>query len=466
MCRGHANSFLHIGNPQLNTADFAINNRLSIAVVGTGIAGMSAAWLLNKNHDVTVYEKNDRIGGHSNTVEVQTEIGPVHVDTGFIVYNERNYPNLTALFKHLNVPSIDAEMSFGASLGRGNFEYSGTDLDGILGQRRNVFRPRFWKMIRGILSFYKNAPEILDDPAYDGMSLGAYLEQGELSDSFVEDHLLPMGAAIWSTTAAEMKSYPAKAFVRFFESHGLLTLSERPQWRTVFGGSWEYVRRLTDPYRDRIHFSGVRSVRRTGNEVFVTDEAGNQKAYGHVVFATHADETLSLLSDGDDRERGLLGKWRYTQNRAVLHSDPSLMPKRRRVWSSWNFIGDPSADNGNRLCVTYWMNHLQSLKTETPLFLTLNPFHEPSKGSIICEFDYAHPFFNAEALETQPNLWSVQGHRNTWYCGSYFGAGFHEDALQSGLAVGEQLGGQERPWDGANINDRLHFAETDQATPA
>ena len=450
----------------MNTVDFAPDQRLNIAVIGSGIAGMSAAWLLQAKHNISVYEKNDRIGGHANTVEVQSEKGPVPVDTGFIVYNERNYPNLSALFGYLGVPSKKAEMSFGASLERGHFEYSGTNLNGILGQRRNAFRLRFWKMIRGVLSFYRNATDILDDPSYDGMSLGEYLKLGNFSDSFVECHILPMGAAIWSTTAANMKAYPAKAFVRFFASHGLLTLNERPQWRTVNGGSREYVQRLTEPYRDRIYFGGVRYVQRTANEVLVTDQAGRKQVYDQVVFATHADETVALLFDCDDRERNILGKWRYTPNRAVLHSDVALMPKRRRVWSSWNFISDLGAGGDERFCVTYWMNHLQSLKTNVPLFLTLNPVREPSEKYIIREFDYAHPLFDTEALATQSHLWSLQGYRNTWYCGSYFGAGFHEDALQSGLAVGEQLGGRNRPWDVPNMNDRLHFGEGIRASAA
>lgn len=450
----------------MNAIDFALNKRLNIAVVGTGVAGMSAAWLLNKNHEITLFEKNDRIGGHSNTVEVPTDQGAVPVDTGFIVYNERNYPNLTAMFAYLDVPTKDAEMSFGASLNQGEFEYSGTDLNGILGQRLNVFRPRFWRMIQGILSFYRTAPEILDDPKYDRMSLGEYLEHGNFSESFIDDHLLPMGAAIWSTTAAEMKAYPAKAFIRFFESHGLLKLQDRPQWRTVDGGSREYVRRLIEPYRDRIRFGGVHSVQRTANEVLIEDGFGDIRAFDHVVMATHADEAIALLKDSDEREHGLLGKWRYTPNRAVLHRDASLMPARRRVWSSWNFIGDPNPVGDDRLCVTYWMNHLQSLPTDDPLLLTLNPVREPAAGSILREFAYAHPYFDTDALATQPHLWSLQGHRNTWYCGSYFGAGFHEDALQSGLAVGEQLGGEARPWDVPNMNDRLHFSERPRATAA
>jgi predicted NAD/FAD-binding protein len=443
----------------LSAVDFD-TRPLNIAVIGTGIAGMSAAWLLHKAHRVTVYEQNDRVGGHSNTIDVPTGDGSTPVDTGFIVYNERNYPNLTALFNHLDVPTKDSEMSFGASLDRGGFEYSGTNLNGILGQRRNLFRPRFWRMIRDIFSFYRAAPQILNDPLSNDISIGDYLAQKNYTNSFIDDHLLPMGAAIWSTTTAEMKAYPAKAFIQFFESHGLLTLSDRPQWRTVDGGSRAYVRRLTEAYRDRIVFNGVRAVRRVANEALVEDMAGNITAYDHVVLATHADEAAALLSDGDERESSLLGRWRYTSNRVVLHRDASLMPNRRRVWSSWNFIGDQDEDGENRLCVTYWMNHLQSLETDEQLYLTLNPVREPAEGSIVREFDYAHPLFNSDALATQQDLWSLQGHRRTWYCGSYFGYGFHEDALQSGLAVGEHLGGVPRPWNVLGMNDRLHISGT------
>ena len=240
----------------------------------------------------------------------------------------------------------------------------------------------------------------------------------------------------------------------------MLSLNHRPQWRTVDGGSREYVKRLTAPYRDHIHFASVESIRRNASDVVVEDTNGDIKTFDQIVLATHADEALQLLSDSDRREQDLLGKWKYTPNRAVLHSDPSLMPKRRGVWSSWNFIGDTNTGEENRLCVTYWMNHLQSLSSDRPLFLTLNPVREPATGSIIREFDYAHPFFDAGALATQPKLWSLQGHRNTWYCGSYFGAGFHEDALQSGLAVAEQLGGEVRPWDVPNMNNRLYLGET------
>ena len=429
---------------------------MNIAVIGTGIAGMSAAWLLSRRHRVTVYEKNSRVGGHSNTVDAPMSGSTTPVDTGFIVYNEANYPNLVALFDHLGVQTTASDMSFAASLGGGSFEYAGTDLNGLLGQRRNVLRPAFWRMTRDILRFYSEAPALLHDPRAGDLSLGAYLHDNGYSESFIDNHILPMGAAIWSTTAPEMRAYPAQAFIRFFQSHGLLNIKDRPQWRTVFGGSRAYVSRLTEPFRDRIRHVGVNAVWRAGGHVHIEDGAGNSQAFDHVVIATHADEAYNLLADADALEDDLLGTWRYTSNRAVLHTDPSLMPKRRRVWSSWNFIEGEAAEAQKPLCVTYWMNRLQPLNTDQPLFVTLNPAHEPAPDKIIREFDYTHPMFDTTALKSQQNLWSLQGHRRTWFCGSYFGYGFHEDALQSGLAVAEQLGGERRPWNVADQDGRIN----------
>lgn len=451
----------------MNHFEASESPRMRIAIVGTGIAGMSAAWLLNKAHDVTVYERSDYIGGHSNTVDAPLrDGGAVPVDTGFIVYNERNYPNLTALFRHLGVPTKASDMSFAAALDGGGLEYSGTDLNGLLGQRRNIVRPRFWRMVGDLLRFYREAPGALDDPMAGALSLGDYLQRNRYAACFVDDHLLPMGAAIWSTTAAEMKAYPAAAFIRFFQSHGLLSLADRPQWRTVDGGSRAYVEQLTASYRNRIRFGGVRAIRRTANGVLVEDRDGQVARYDHVVVATHADEALALLGDADALETARLGDWRYTRNRAVLHRDPALMPRRRRVWSSWNFIGAPGGDSGRQLCVTYWMNRLQSLDTREPLFVTLNPVREPSPGTVIREFDYAHPLFDAAALSGQQRLWSLQGHRRTWYCGSYFGCGFHEDALQSSLAVAERLGGLRRPWAVADENARIPGLDDREAVAA
>lgn len=439
--------------------------RLRIAVVGTGIAGMSAAWLLDQSHDVTVYERDGWVGGHAHTVEVPGPDGGVPVDTGFIVYNETNYPNLTALFHHLGVATAPSDMSFAASLDGGRFEYSGSGLDGLLGQRANALRPRFWRMLSGILRFYREAPGYLAGRPDPALTLGDYLRAAGYPEAFIRDHLLPMGAAIWSATAPEMLSYPAAAFIRFFESHGLLKLRDRPQWRTVAGGSREYVRRLTANFADRIRPVGVASVRRTPNEVFVTDARGDTERFDHVVISAHADQALRLLADADPIEARLLGAWQYTDNRAVLHHDPSLMPRQRRVWSSWNFIDGAGAGDA-ALCVTYWMNRLQPLATDREMFLTLNPVAEPAAESVVAEFSYSHPLFDTAALATQPELWSLQGRRRSWFCGSYFGYGFHEDALQSGLAVAEELGGLQRPWTVPGQNDRLVIPEAAQAESA
>ena len=429
---------------------------LDIAVIGSGIAGMSAAWLLSQKHNVTVYEREDRLGGHSNTVEAPTAKSTVPVDTGFIVYNERNYPNLTALFKHLDVPTKDSEMSFAASLDGGGMEYSGTDINGMFGQRRNILRPRFWAILKDVRRFYRDAPSVLADEKFASSSLGHYLEFHGYSKPFIEDHLLPMGAAIWSASAAGMLNFPAAAFIRFFESHGLLEIANRPVWRTVDGGSREYIKRLTQGYRDRVLLGmPATSVHRRDGAVFVESEDGNRRRFDHVVIASHADQALGLLSDANTLERRWLGAIRYSQNRAVLHNDSRLMPKRKRVWSSWNYLQSQRNGGDTSLCVTYWMNRLQGIDPSHPLFVTLNPHIEPDCKSIIGEFLYEHPVFDRSALDAQQHLWSLQGRGNTWFCGSYFGYGFHEDGLQSGLAVAEAVGGVRRPWTVPGESDRI-----------
>ena len=435
-------------------------NSLDIAVVGAGIAGMSAAWLLSERHKVTVYEREARIGGHSNTFDAPGPDGPIPVDTGFIVYNERNYPNLTALFAHLGVPVKDSDMSFAASLNGGRMEYSGTDLNGVFGQRRNLMRPRFWSMLNDIRRFYRDAPRDLRDGIPGGLTLRAYLGRKRYAAPFVEDHLLPMGAAIWSANAADMLSFPAAAFIRFFDSHGLLQATNRPTWKTVDGGSRAYVRRLTERFRSRIrtNCAALNIVRRDA-AVFVNDMDGARREYDHVVIATHADQALRLLGDADPAERSGLGTFRYSANRALLHTDARLMPKRYRVWSSWNYLQAGNRHADTTLCVTYWMNRLQGIDRKTPLFVTLNPHTEPAEREVLREFLYEHPQFDQAALRAQTRLWSLQGRRNTWFCGSYFGYGFHEDALQSGLAVAETLGGVRRPWSVAEESSRISLSE-------
>lgn len=429
----------------------AKDGRKRVAVIGTGISGLSAAWLLSRAHDVTVYEQSARLGGHSRTVEV----GPdrTAVDMGFIVYNEDTYPNLVALFRHLGVETQASDMSFAVSIGDGRLEYAGTDWRGLLAQPTNALRPRFWSMMRDLLRFYREAPRDAAALERDLVSLDAYLAQQGYGPGFVQDHLLPMAAAIWSTPAAEVGAYPATAFIRFCENHGLLKLRDRPVWRTVTGGSRAYVQRLAEPLAGDVRLGcGVRAIRRDEDSVMVLDTQGGSTRYDEVVIATHAPQALAMLADASSSERALLGALRTAPNRVVLHRDAGLMPRRRAAWASWNYLSRPDG----ALCVTYWMDRLQGLPTAAgPHLVTLNPMREPEH--ILHEETFAHPIFDAAAIRAQRALWTLQGTRHTWYCGAWFGSGFHEDGLQAGLAVAEQLGGVRRPWQVPGASARIHL---------
>lgn len=425
--------------------------RKKIAVVGTGISGMAAAWLLSQRHDVTVYERDRRLGGHSNTAIVPSANGDVPVDTGFIVYNERTYPNLTALFAFLGVPTRASEMSFAVSLDRGGFEYAGNNAAGLLAQKHNLARPRFWAMLRDLVRFYRNAPNELPALAASGMSLGAYLDREGYGSAFRRDHLYPMAGAIWSASSEAIADFPAAAFVRFFDNHGLLSFRDRPQWRTVAGGSRTYVEKLTASYADRVRLgAGVVAIHRDDHTVSIWDRTGATETFDDVVIAAHADQALAMLAEPTPEERRVLGAFRYSENTAFLHSDPSLMPKRRAAWASWNHLGGGPEGLPT---VTYWMNALQRIPGPEPYFVTLNPDEAPR--SVWRSETYEHPVMDASAVAAQDRLWSLQGDRNTWFCGAYFGAGFHEDGLQAGLAVAEALGGARRPWRVANESGRI-----------
>lgn len=423
-------------------------DRLNIAVVGSGISGLSAAWLLSQHHDVTLFEAADRIGGHSNTVMFESTNGPVAVDTGFIVYNEVTYPNLTALFRLLAVPTVPSSMSFAVSLDDGAFEYSGGTGLGLFAQRSNIASGRFWSMMRDLLRFYRNAPRDLE--SMHGISLDDYLNRNGYGRGFREDHLYPMAAAIWSTPAVKVGSYPAASFVRFCCNHGLLKLWNRPVWRTVQGGSREYVSRLTRNFAERIRLSTpVVEIRRDDQQVQIRDAHGQLHVFDDVVIATHADQALRMLADASDRERRILGAFRYSRNEAVLHGDTDLMPKRRAAWSSWNYVADTRSNDGEAVqqpSITYWMNRLQPLGAAPETFVTLNPDRQPREQTVIRREVYEHPIFDLETDRAQQEIWSLQGVRNTWFCGAHFGSGFHEDGLQAGLAVAEDLGGIKRPW--------------------
>jgi hypothetical protein len=434
---------------------------LKIAVVGQGIAGMSAAWLLSQRHRVTVYEAEPRFGGHSLTVEAPSPAGPIPVDMGFIVYNEANYPNLTALFRHLDVPTAFTDMSFGVSLDNGDLEYASTDLFTLFAQRRNLLRPRFWSMLGDVVRFCRQAPSHACALDARMTSLGDYLGEAGYGRAFQDDHILPQAAAIWSASVDAVRELPAAAFIRFFENHGLLKILDKPLWRTVVGGSRQYVAKLTAAVRGgaRLGTAATR-IERTAGGVLVRDVTGHVERYDQVVVACHADQGLKLLAAPTPAQRAILGAFSYTQNLAVLHSDASFMPRRRKAWSSWNYLGDAQGHADRRLCVTYWMNLLQDLPRETPLFVTLNPIRAPDPASVIRTEHFDHPLFDAAALKAQKQLWSVQGEDGIWWCGAYAGAGFHEDGLQAGLAVAEALGGVRRPWSVPNESGRIYLGET------
>lgn len=424
----------------------------SIAVIGSGIAGLSAAWLLSKIHRVTVYEAADYLGGHSNTIDVETCSGRIPVDTGFIVYNPPNYPNLCALFDHLAVPTKPSRMTFAFSANSGRYEYSGTRAGGLFGQVSNLLNPSHWRMLAEVARFFRQAEcDAADLP--DDLPLASYLQRGGYSGDFIDNHLLPMAAAIWSARADDLAAYPAKAFIRFFANHGLLQAARRPQWRTVDQGSRQYVTRLAvDGNFEMLVSTPVQNIRRHGQGVMIEAANGCTRPFDHVVLACHADQALAILDDATPDEHTLLGAFAYSSNLAVVHRDIRQMPARRRLWSSWNYLH--ASGRNAKPTVTYWMNSLQDLACKEDIFVSLNP-GDKVEGEI-ARFNYAHPLFTAQALKAQRLLWGLQGQRRTWFCGSYFGAGFHEDALQSGLAVAEQLGGMRRPWQVDNESGRIH----------
>ncbi len=431
---------------------------LRIAVIGSGISGLSAAWLLDKHHDVTLIEADNRIGGHTNTVLMDIDGKKVPVDTGFICFNRFTYPNLTAFFDYLDVAVHDTSMSFAASLDNGRYEYSGGTYTGMIGQPSNIFKVHHWRMIRDILRFFREAPKSLDTLG-DDETLAQYLQREAYSKEFAEHHLMPMAAAIWSSKLDDMWDYPAKAFIRFFRNHGLLQVDGRPKWGTVLGGSQNYVTKLLEDSNLTIQTNApVKKIERRPTGVVIHTANGEPQTFDQVVIASHADQALAMLDTPSAEEQALLGSFDYEHNRAILHRDRRYMPKRKLVWASWNYLDFKSQTGTSKdLCLTYWMNSLQHLETDQDVFVTLNPPKDSQIDQVAAEFDYAHPVFDTKAMQAQRELWSLQGANRTWYCGAHFGAGFHEDGLQSGLAVAEQLGGSRRPWNVENESGRIYL---------
>ena len=416
--------------------------RLSIAIAGSGVAGLTAAYILNKEHNVTVFEKNDYAGGHTHTIVIDK--GPdkgTPVDTGFIVMNHRNYPLFTQLLAQLGVPLRDSDMSFGYHSLSENLQYSSRGLGGLYAQRSNIANLTFQRMVYDLLKFYRHAKADLETGAAAKMTLGEYLKAKNFSDTFITHHILPMGAAIWSTPDNEMMEFPADSFFRFFSNHNLLSLTGQHVWRTVAGGSHSYVKAIRSILKkDIITGRAVKSVTRKKGAVKIKAEDRKEESFDVVIIAAHADEALKMLADPTADEKRLLGAWKYQKNRTILHTDGSLMPTNKNARASWNFIRGVSQAKNSPLSLTYDMNRLQGLKTVDQYYVTLNSNKKIPKDKIIAEMDYYHPTFTFKSMNTQGELPRLNGINGTYFCGSYFGYGFHEDAVRSGVEVARMLG--------------------------
>lgn len=416
--------------------------RLQIGIIGTGAAGLTAAWLLNRRHDVRLFEQNDYVGGHTNTIEIAE--GPdagTPVDTGFIVMNDRNYPTLHKILERLGVTWRWSDMSFGFSSERTGLAYAGTNLNGLLAQRLNLLRPAYWRMWSEVARFCRLARAGLADGSLAGKTFGVFLSDHRISEAAVRNYIIPMGAAIWSAPQDGMLAFPAESLMRFWNNHGLLSLEDRPRWQTVTGGSRSYVRAMLRELGPRVTTNArIERVRRDGTGAVVRLRDGGERRFDRIVIAAHADQALRLLDDPSADEKRLLGVWTYARNFTVLHSDESFMPSNRRAWASWNYVETAEDMDARAVPVTYWMNRLQGLETRRPYFVTLNPARAFRPGTVHREIEYEHPQFTQAAIAAQAELPALNGVRNTFYCGSYFGHGFHEDAVRSGVAVAKCLG--------------------------
>ena len=411
---------------------------MRIAVVGAGISGLVAAHHLHPEHDITVYEANDYVGGHTSTHRVDLADETHWVDTGFIVYNDRNYPNFEPLLAELGVETQPSHMSFSVSDDAGSFEYASTPR-GLFAQRSHLADRRFLRMVHDLIRFNREAPALLELAPGEGPSLREFLREGGYSDWFVQRLIVPQASAVWSADPAQMWSFPAGFLARFFANHGMLGFRDRPQWRTVTGGSHRYVEKIVQPFADRIRLSApVREIQRDPNGVSVTADGCETERFDEVVIAAHSDQALAMLADPSDRERELLGSIASQRNEAVLHIDRSLLPRRRAAWASWNYhlLGEES----DRTALTYWMNNLQRLPTETPICVTLNRTEAIDPEKVIAKVDYSHPVFTPGGVAAQARHGEISGVNRTHYCGAWWGWGFHEDGVVSALRALENVG--------------------------
>lgn len=412
---------------------------MKIAVVGAGIAGMAAAWLLQRKHEVVLFERAARAGGHTNTFVVKAARGEQPVDTGFIVYNEPCYPNLTALFRELGVATRPSDMSFGVSLGAGAYEYAGDNLFTLFAQRRNLLSPRHLGMLFEILRLNRLTKRLLARDAPPEITLGEFLDRHRFGQALRTRYLLPMCGAIWSSSTRAGLQIPYPAFARFFDSHGLLNAIGRPQWRTVLGGSQAYVQKLLADFGGELRLGcAVARMVRNERSVIVEHRRGAER-FDAVVCAAHSDQALALLADADEPERSVLGDIRYAPNRCYLHTDESLLPRRRRAWSSWNYLGRADALDDQPIAVSYWMNRLMGIAGPVNYIVSLNPPRQPAAERILHELVYEHPLYTAATIAAQQRLAQIQARRRTWFAGAWTGFGFHEDGLRSALRAAKDF---------------------------
>lgn len=417
---------------------------MKIAIVGSGISGLSSAFLLGHEYEVTLFEKNNYLGGHSNTAQISYENSKIKVDTGFIVFNFRTYPNLKAFFELLKVGIQKSNMSFGIKDLDKGFEYSGDNLSGLFAQKKNFFNWKFLKMLKDIAKFNKKSIQLIESGQdLSNKSLGEFIGELKLGEYFKNYYLFPMAGAIWSCPLELIKDYPAKTFLRFFYNHGLLTITNQPQWYTVKGGSKEYVKKIIANFKGEVKLNcDIVKSEKSGEKIILSDKNGKNYEFDHVIFASHSDQTYKLIADKTKDEEEILSKIKYSKNVAVLHKDQNQMPAKKKAWASWIYL---CSKKSNKVSLSYWMNNLQNIDAKKPLFVTLNPIEEVNKDDIFGTYDYEHPIFDEGAIKAQERLGEIQGKRNIWFCGAWTKYGFHEDGLNSAIEVAKNFK-IEVPW--------------------
>jgi len=414
---------------------------MKIAVIGSGISGLSSAYYLSKKNEVDLFEKDDHFGGHSYTFDIKEKNKKVPVDLGFIVFNKTTYPNLINFFEELKVPYEKSDMSFSVSVKDSNIEYGGTGFNSLFARKNNLFNFNFIKMIYEIISFYKSAPVLLKKDLKN-LTLGNYLDNSKISKYFINYHIIPMVAAIWSMPFSKARDIPFELFLNFFNNHGLFKLKDRPQWYTVTNRSRNYVSKVLDKINGEYfkNYEIKKIIRSDDNVRIFINTLGEYRDYDHVVLACHADQSLKLIDNPSNEEKEILNEFTYISNEAYLHTDVDLMPNKINAWSSWNSI---SKKDLTKTCVTYWLNKLQNLDTNKNYFLTLNPITKIKDSKIIKKINFTHPYLNNKSFEMQNRLKDLQGKKRVWFSGSYFGYGFHEDGLKSSLEMLKQFEGND-----------------------